>query len=83
MTEANRFSSVISPNEHSTHTFECSQFGKFESKGRFTRYDLSAGRCLGGNLACIVTADERPISESMIFFFCQRCLEGQLSVNTF
>ena len=61
MTEANRFSSVVSHNEHSTHTFECSQFGKFESKGRFTRYDLSAGRCRGGNLACILTADKRPI----------------------
>ena len=83
MTEGNQFSSVVSPKEHSIHIFECSQFGKFESKGRFTRYDLSAGRRLGGNLACIVTADERPISESMIFFFCQRCLEGQLSVNTF
>ena len=32
MTEGNQFSSVVSPKEHSIHIFECSQYGKFESK---------------------------------------------------
>ena len=50
MTEANRFSSVVSHNEPSKHTFECSQFGKFENKRQFTRYDwlsLKVGRGRG------------------------------------
>ena len=56
-------------------------FLKRRCKGRFTPYDLSARRRRSANLACILTADERPIrgnehrSDSKNLLQCNRFFE--------